>query len=526
MNPLSKRSLIVFTIVLIVVLLSTSIVYERVVRRVAAKDIVGVIDVRGYIIAEEDRDLYVKAVRLALENESVKAVVVRVDSGGGIAPFCEDVYLSLRKLAESKPMVVVIEGIAASGGFMIALASDYIYATPSSLVGNVGVIALAPIIVVPTEAILETGPYKYAAFSIREFPFTVRRILNNFLEIVEERRGEKLNVSITEVAEGKLYVGLRALELGLIDGIYSYPEAVARAAELAGVSSYEVVDLTRLVEESEPTNLGRSLWEGSKILSPQMLRRLSRSPMDVYLIPSFLINESELYGLRAWGFEESETPEINVTGRVVIDLSHKNAFFPLLMVEFLRRINANGVKFYLNTGNLTRILEMKPKSLVITTPYKEYTPSEVKAIREFVENGGKLLLMHDPGAYFPSYMNFISHEFGILFATGYLYNLEDNYGIYRNVPVRNFTKSELTKELREVVAFTCTAVYCHECEVLAITSNTTVLSILDVTGPHYFIVRKGDVLAIGDLTFLMDPFVVVADNSKLLDNIVEWLIED
>ena len=141
----------ILAVVVIIALLSTILLYVK----THTTGLVGVLYVRGYIISESDRDFYLKAVEESLKNDSIKAVVVKINSGGGVAQLCEEIYGALKRLAGKKPVITYVDGLAASGGYMIALAGEKIYASPSSFVGNVGVIAFPPPIVLPSEAIIE-----------------------------------------------------------------------------------------------------------------------------------------------------------------------------------------------------------------------------------------------------------------------------------------------------------------------------------------------------------------------------------
>jgi len=520
-----KAALIVIAIVAVAVF-GTFFYYFSLPRK---KPLVGVIEIEGYLLFDVDKKLYLKAVETALENETIKAVVLRINSGGGLASICEEVYSGIKRLSERKPVVAVVEGIAASGGYYVALGADYIYVTPSSFVGNVGVIAYAPPVVLPSEAMLETGAYKYTGFSPREFPLVMEEIFESFLDTVRRSREGKLKIPLEEISTGKLFVGVDAVEAGLADEIGSYLDAVEKAAEMAEIEDYDVISLTKEMKISLEHKLsGYDVWREKGRIPLSLIINISNLGFKIFYLPPYMVEDFPRdYGFLAQ-FTNSifgeEGNAVNSTGRILIDLTHMNVFPSLLLTEFMGRIVENGGKLYfLKTGNLEDALKDSPKVLIIFTPQKDYTDEEIKAIKEFVNKGGKLLIAHDPAAGFPSSINNIAQEFGMLFATGYLYSSKDKYGIYRNPIIRTFEENNLTIGLNELVVLTGTAIYTNATSLIR-TSRNTYLSIVDEQGEYTIAAINGTTLALGDITFMLDPFIQLADNSRFLDNLVEWLL--
>lgn len=214
----------------------------------------------------------------------------------------------------------------------------------------------------------------------------------------------------------------------------------------------------------------------------------------------------------------------NTTGKIIIDLSHKNLFPYLLMNGFQGRLIEKGEKIvYFTQGSLIKALEEKPKALIIFMPIYEYTTDEIKAINRYVKEGGKLILFFDPGfGPYPA-INSLAQEYGFLFSTGYLYNIKNKYGIYRNIIIRNFSGDQLTRNITSLTFFTAGAIFTSNKEI-AWTSNNTYLSIFYKEGKYAVISISKNVVAISDITFLMDPFLNITDNSKFLNNLVEWIV--
>lgn len=180
----------------------------------------------------------------------VKAVVLQIDSPGGEIAATQSLYLELQSLRREMPVVTCIEGIAASGGYYVAMATDPVYAKPSSTVGSVGVWGFIPPDLGVNEVILASGPFKLTASNRAEFLREIEGIRQEFLATVFNARGDRLNISAVDLSQGLAYSGREALRLGLIDHLSSQSDAIATAAELAGIANYEIIDLeARVIEQ-------------------------------------------------------------------------------------------------------------------------------------------------------------------------------------------------------------------------------------------------------------------------------------
>ncbi len=194
-------------------------------------------------------DLIMEQIEEARTDRSIKAVVVQFDSGGGEVVASQRLYLELQKLREEMPVVGSIDGVAASGAYYAAMATEPIYAKPSSTVGNVGVWAMAPPDLAVNDVVLASGPFKMTASNQAEFLRELEGIKQEFLAAVFTQRDERLNLTPAELSQGLAYSGREAARLGLIDRVGSQTEAVTTAAEQAGIKNYTVVDLQARVFE-------------------------------------------------------------------------------------------------------------------------------------------------------------------------------------------------------------------------------------------------------------------------------------
>jgi protease-4 len=187
----------------------------------------------------------------AREDGQIKAVVVHIDSPGGEVVATQSIFLELEALRHEMPVVGSIETIAASGGYYAAMATDPIYARPSSDVGNVGVWAQIPPELAINDVVLTSGPFKLTGSNRDEFLRNIEGIRQEFVETVFAHRGERMQLSRAELSQGLLYTGRQAAELGLIDHIGTQSDAVKAAAEMAGIANYQTEDLELRVWEEQ-----------------------------------------------------------------------------------------------------------------------------------------------------------------------------------------------------------------------------------------------------------------------------------
>lgn len=192
-------------------------------------------------------DIMMQQIEKARLDERIKAVVLRIDSPGGAVVPTQELYMEMQNLRHDMPVVGLINTVAASGGFYLAMAADPIYAKPSSMVGNVGVWSVVPPELGVNDEVIASGPFKLTASNRDEFMRQIEGIKQEFLATVYSQRGERLTISRAELSQGLAYPGRDALNYGLIDGLGSQTNAIEKAAELAGISDYEVIDLQKVV---------------------------------------------------------------------------------------------------------------------------------------------------------------------------------------------------------------------------------------------------------------------------------------
>ncbi len=239
-------------------------VFNRLPQDAMPQPDVGIIRINSEIWSGST-ELVMAQIKEAREDRSIRAVVVQFDSPGGEVVASQTLFLELQDLRREMPVVGSIDFMAASGAYYAAMGVDPIYAKPSSNVGNVGVWAIIPAELAVNDTVLASGPFKLTGSNRDEFLREIDGIKQEFLATVFSQRGDRLTLSPAELSQGLLYPGREAVELGLIDHIGTQTEAIAAAAEQAGIEQYDVVDLeARVIDDwfDDYFFLGES-WSGA-----------------------------------------------------------------------------------------------------------------------------------------------------------------------------------------------------------------------------------------------------------------------
>ena len=190
-------------------------------------------------------DDFIKLIRDAYEDESVKALVLRVDSGGGSAYASEVIADELEKFKESgRPVVASMGSVAASGGYYISAPADQIFAEEFTITGSIGVGAFIPTF---ERALDQIGIHEdgYSTVDIitsvaqtltekdkKIFQSGTDNVYQKFISKVAENRNMTLE-AVDSIAQGKVWIGQKAFEIGLVDQIGTLDDAISKAAELA-----------------------------------------------------------------------------------------------------------------------------------------------------------------------------------------------------------------------------------------------------------------------------------------------------
>ncbi|MFQ5610654.1 MAG: signal peptide peptidase SppA [Anaerolineae bacterium] len=235
----------------------------------------------------------VNHLKQANEDESVKAVVLRVNSPGGGVVASDEIHQQMLKM--DKPVVASMGDVAASGGYFVSAPADEIWANPNTLTGSIGVIGQF----INIEGFLEEHGIEATAITSGKFKDTgslfrdmteedralwqaiIDEAYDDFVAIVAEGR-DMAEEEVRALADGRVYTGRQAKAAGLVDELGNLPDAIERAAELGGIEG-----TPRLVEYDEPPTVFEALFGAFQRPTPveelQSLLHLEVGPNLMYL---------------------------------------------------------------------------------------------------------------------------------------------------------------------------------------------------------------------------------------------------
>ena len=237
-----------------------------------------------------------KDLRKLREDDAVKAVVLRVNSPGGSAYGSEQIWHEVVKLKEKKPVIVSMGDYAASGGYYISCAADYIVAAPTTLTGSIGIFGMFPNMenlltdklglhfdVVKTNQFSDMGTLT-RPFNPEEKK-AMQNYINNGYKLFVKRCAEGRSMSIEaieKIAEGRVWTGSAAQELGLVDELGGLDKALSIASLKAGIENYSIISYP------EKENLLLSLMNDSQ--ENYVESQISQSMGEYYPYVKFLKN--------------------------------------------------------------------------------------------------------------------------------------------------------------------------------------------------------------------------------------------
>ena len=272
------------------------------------KDRIAVIYANGPIFYAEGSENIIgkealnEAFEEVLENNNIKAAVLRIDSPGGDALTSEIILNASKTLKGKKPLVVSMGNVAASGGYYIACGADRIFADPMTITGSIGVLAAFPNVRGLTEKLginaeqvtTHENAMGYSVFEPLSKGFekstrsSIEKIYQTFKSRVAQGRSLSMEV-VEEIAQGRVWSGRDALAIGLVDALGGLREAITAAAELAEIEAYNLVDYPKYEDDFESLFMDAFTEIKTKI-SPQ-------NPLEKYA--SEFIEFSQMEGIQA-----------------------------------------------------------------------------------------------------------------------------------------------------------------------------------------------------------------------------------
>jgi protease-4 len=206
---------------------------------------VGIIEITG-IIADAQKDIHnLKRFR---EDDSIKAIVIRIDSPGGAVGPSQEIFREIRKTSNKKKVIASMGAIAASGGYYVAAGTDGIVANPGTITGSIGVIMgftnyqqlLQKIGLVPI--VIKSGEFKDMGSPVRKMTAAEHKILKDFTEKIHRQfimdivEGRKLDqAKVESLADGRILTGEESKDLGLVDRLGNLEDAIEWAGRLGGI---------------------------------------------------------------------------------------------------------------------------------------------------------------------------------------------------------------------------------------------------------------------------------------------------
>lgn len=238
-------------------------------KKIAVLDLDGVLtDARSNSLlgapGENPVSLFLEKLDRAAKDDNVRAVVVRINSPGGGITASDILYSELRAFRQrtGKPVIAAMLDVAASGGFYVACAADRIYASPTTVTGSIGVIMLAPDFsgtmskIGARVNVIKSGELKDAGSPFREmtdkdravFQGLIDKMYDRFLSVAATSRTRIPRERLRELADGRVYFGPEAKELGLVDEIGSLHDAIAASKQAANLDKQSI----KVVQYSRP----------------------------------------------------------------------------------------------------------------------------------------------------------------------------------------------------------------------------------------------------------------------------------
>jgi protease-4 len=206
---------------------------------------VGVVEIQGVITESKEILSLIKRFR---EDDDIKAIVIRIDSPGGVIGPSQEIYREIRKTTPEKKIIASMGSIAASGGYYIAAATNGIVANPGTITGSIGVIlaytnfraVLDKIGMVPV--VIKSGPLKDMGSPTKEMSKEEKEVLQGFVDQAHRQfvtaiaDGRKMDIEhVKSLADGRIYTGEEAVRQGLVDRLGNFEDAIEWAGQLGGI---------------------------------------------------------------------------------------------------------------------------------------------------------------------------------------------------------------------------------------------------------------------------------------------------
>jgi len=358
-------------------------------KKAAEKEIV-VVPV-DFAIYDYPVDFLIKYVKRLEFDDRVAGVVLLINSPGGAVGATERLYSTIAGLNKTK--YAVIAGLGASGAYYAAVAAEKIYATPSSWVGSVGVIAFIPPEMYLAEVpdwIYTTGPWKYYGKDLLALYDDVEKTRENFVNAVLKGRGDRLR-DLRTIETAEIFRADEALRIGLIDAIGGLWDAVRDMAKELGLRNYTVVDIYEKYNVTRYTGIVIPLLGGK--IDAKTLLKLSPEPI-FYIYPGAVqfdgLPNATAPPVRAAVEERRGAPY------VVLDMSHGNAVPPPLLEPLAAELvpRGYGIRVANSESELVKLLD-NATGLIVVNPTQPFSEEALSAVVNATRRGVRVLYVVD-----------------------------------------------------------------------------------------------------------------------------------
>jgi len=212
---------------------------------------IAVVEIKGVITQSSG---IIEEIHQYVEDEGVKAIILRIDSpGGGVGP-SQEIHREILKVRSKKKVVTSMGSVAASGGYYVACASDLIIANPGTITGSIGVLMEFTNIeelfkkIGIKGVVLKSGEHKDIGSPFREMTPEEKKIIQEVIDNVHQQfiqavaQGRRLErAKVAEIADGRILTGEQAKQLGLVDQIGNLQDAIDTVAKMVGISGKPTV---------------------------------------------------------------------------------------------------------------------------------------------------------------------------------------------------------------------------------------------------------------------------------------------
>ena len=245
------KKFLIIVLILFAVLVILSVIFAMLHKNIPIGDRIALIRIEGIILDSQET---IDELKEYVEDPTVKAIVLRIESPGGAVAPAQEIYKEVKKAVEKKKVLVSMGSVAASGGYYIASPATRIIANPGTLTGSIGVIMEIPNIEglmnklgIKTE-VVKSGSYKDIASIFRGVKKEEKEILQGVLDNVHEQfilavaDGRSMSAEdVRKIADGRIFTGEQALKAGLVDELGNLQDTFHTAAKLVGIKGEPVI---------------------------------------------------------------------------------------------------------------------------------------------------------------------------------------------------------------------------------------------------------------------------------------------